>query len=478
MLTYMPFQLFMSEGKESIMARKPIVALVGRPNVGKSTLFNRLVGERMAVTDPMPGTTRDRIQAEGEWRNVLFNVVDTGGIEVYQPKGTRNTNEFAEGSIAFVPLIKAQALQAVEEADVIVMLVDATFGITAADEEIAGILRRNEGKTILVAANKADNLERNDDAFEFYSLGVGPVFPISAIHGGGVGDLLDAVVEAFAGLPLGDDTEDEDILRIAIVGRPNVGKSSLLNLLLGEERVIVSPIAGTTRDAIDTEITWHGQTVRLIDTAGIRRRGKIEPGVERYSVVRTMNALERADVALLLIDAVDGITEQDMHIAGYIMESFKSVILIVNKWDAIEKDEHTMNRFMDDIRAKFDFLPDPPVLFISALSGQRVHQVLETANRVWEGRFHRISTPQLNQMLRAAVQKHPPPTKGTKRLKLMYLSQVAINPPVFLFHVNDTRLVHFTYKRFLENQLRAEFPFEGTPVRLSFRPRDGGLEKD
>lgn len=460
------------------MARKPLVALVGRPNVGKSTLFNRLVGERMAVTDPIPGTTRDRIQSEGEWSGFVFDVVDTGGIEVYQPKGTRDTAPLAEGSIDFVPQIKAQALLAVQEADVIVMVVDSTHGITAADEEIAQILRRNEGKPILVAANKADNRARSDDAFEFYALGLGEVFSISAYHGLGVGDLLDAIVEEFKKLP--DDTEDddEDVLRIAIVGRPNVGKSSLLNLLLGEERVIVSPIAGTTRDAIDTEIMWHGEPVRLIDTAGIRRRGKIEPGVEKYSVLRTMRALERSDVALLLIDATDGITDQDQHIAGYVMDAFKSIIVIVNKWDAIEKDEHTMNRWMDDIRAKFDFLPEPPVIFISALTGQRVHQVLETANRVWEARFRRIPTADLNRLLRAAVQKHPAPTKGTKRLKLFYLTQVAVNPPVLLFHVNDTRLVHFTYKRYLENQIRAEFPFEGTPIRLSFRPRDGMLERD
>ncbi len=458
------------------MARRPLVALVGRPNVGKSTLFNRLVGERMAVTDPIPGTTRDRIVSECDWNGMTFNVVDTGGIEVYQPKGTRDTAPLAEGSIDFVPQIKAQALLAVQEADVVILLVDSTHGITAADEEIAQILRRNEGKPIFVAANKADNLSRTDDAFEFYALGLGEVYAISAYHGLGVGDLLDGVVETFKHLPDMDDGEDDDTMRIAIVGRPNVGKSSLLNLLIGEERVIVSPQAGTTRDAIDTEINWHGETVRLIDTAGIRRRGKIEPGVEKHSVVRTMQALERSDVALLLIDAVDGITDQDQHIAGYIKDAFKSVVLIVNKWDAVEKDEHTMNAFADDIRAKFDFLSEPPVLFISALTGQRVHQVLETAHRVWQARFQRIQTSELNRLLRAAVQKHPPPTKGTKRLKLLYLTQVAVNPPVFLFHVNDTRLVHFTYKRFLENQIRAEFPFEGTPIRLSFRPRDGMLE--
>lgn len=458
------------------MARKPLVALVGRPNVGKSTLFNRLVGERLAVTDPIPGTTRDRLQAESDWRGIDFDVMDTGGIEVYQPKGSRDTSPLAEGSIDFVPQIKAQALQAVEQADVIVFLVDAKHGITAADEEIAEILRRTQ-KPILIAANKLDNHNNRDDAFEFYGLGLGEVYPISAYHGLGVGDMLDGVVEAFAQIAddINDDS-DSEILKISIVGRPNVGKSSLLNLLLGEQRVIVSPIAGTTRDAIDTEITWHGERVKLVDTAGIRKRGKIEPGVEKFSVLRTMRALERSDVALLMLDAEDGITEQDMHIAGYITESFRSVVIVVNKWDAIEKDNDTMNNFMDDIRKKFDFLPEPPVIFISALTGQRVHQVLETAHRVWQARFQRISTADLNKLLRAALQKHPPPAKGTKRLKILFMTQVAVNPPVFLFHVNDTRLVHFTYKRFLENQIRAEYPFEGTPIRLSFRPRDGMLE--
>lgn len=460
------------------MARKQVVALVGRPNVGKSTLFNRLVGERMAVTDAIPGTTRDRLQAQADWRGLDFDVIDTGGIEIYQPKGSRDTSPLAEGSVDFVEQIKEQAFMAVREADVIVLLVDAVHGITAADQEIAEILRRNEGKPILVAANKADNPKVAENAVEFYGLGLGPVFPISAYHGIGVGDLLDAVVDALRQTPAEEEAQDrEDILKIAIVGRPNVGKSSLLNLLLGEERVIVSPIAGTTRDAIDTEITWHGMAVRLVDTAGIRKRGKIEPGVEKFSVLRTMRALERSDVALLLLDAVDGITEQDLHIAGYITEAGKSVVIVVNKWDAVEKDTYTMNQYMENIRQKFDFLPDPPVIFISALTGQRVHQVLETAHHVWEGRFQRISTADLNRIVRAAMQKHPAPTKGTKRLKIFYATQVSVNPPVFLFHVNDTRLVHFTYKRFLENQIRAEFPFEGTPIRLSFRPREGMLDE-
>lgn len=459
------------------MARKPLVALVGRPNVGKSTLFNRLVESRMAVIDEIPGTTRDRIQAESEWRGIPFMVVDTGGIEVYQPKGTRDAAPLAEGSIDFVPQIKSQALLAVQEADIIIMLVDATHGITAADEEIAQILRRNENKPILVAANKSDNPQRREDAFEFYALGLGEVYAISAFHGLGVADLLDGVADELEKIVnKEDEAEEEEHLKIAIVGRPNVGKSSLLNKLLGEDRVIVSPIAGTTRDAIDTVITWHGAPVTLIDTAGIRRRGKIEPGVEKYSVIRAMNAIDRCDVALLVIDAEDGITEQDQHIAGYILEAYKSLVVVVNKWDAVEKDTYTINQYEEIIRDKFNFLPDAPVIYISALTGQRIHLVLETANRVFEERYSRIPTAEVNRILREAIQKHPAPIKGTKRLKIYFATQVAVAPPVFLFHVNDTRLVHFTYKRFLENQIRAEYPFAGTPIRLSFRPRDGKLE--
>ncbi|RMF79892.1 MAG: ribosome biogenesis GTPase Der [Chloroflexi bacterium] len=458
------------------MAGKPLVALVGRPNVGKSTLFNRLVGGRIAVTDDIPGTTRDRLQGETDWGGINFLVVDTGGIEVYEPKGSRDMAPLAEGSAEFVPQIRAQALMAIQDADVIVMLVDARQGVTAADEEIAEILRRT-AKPVLIAANKTDTPDSIEDAYEFYGLGLGEVFPISAIHSLGIGDLLDGIVAAFAdaNLMLDDDDEDEH-LKIAIVGRPNVGKSTLLNHLLGEDRAIVSDLAGTTRDAIDTDIRWHGERITLIDTAGVRRRGKIEPGVEKYSVLRTMRALERADVALLLIDANEGVTEQDQHIAGYVKDAQRSIVIVVNKWDAIEKDAHTMNDFRIHIRERLEFLPDPPVIFVSALTGQRIHQVLEIAYRVWETRFIRIQTSDLNRIVREAVQKHTPPTKGTKRLKVYYASQVAVNPPVILFHVNDTRLVHFTYKRYLENQIRAVYPFEGTPIRLSFRPREGLLE--
>lgn len=460
------------------MARKPLVALVGRPNVGKSMLFNRLVGERMAVTDDIPGTTRDRLIAQFDWRGVDFRVVDTGGIEVYQPKGTRDESPLAEGSKEFVPQIKAQAMLAIEEADVVIMVVDIETGMTAADEEVAEILRRSK-KPVVVAANKADHVGRFDDAVEFYALGLDQVFAISAIHGLGVGDLLDAVFEAAGGEALFEEElpSDDDHMKIAIVGRPNVGKSSLLNRLLGEDRVIVSPVAGTTRDAIDTDITFHGETVTLIDTAGIRKRGKIEPGVEKFSVIRAMNAVERADVALVVLDGTQGVAEQDQHIAGYVIDAGKSVVLVVNKWDAVEKDNHTLHEYELALRDKFNFVPNVPIVFVSALTGQRIHTVLETARQVWEARHVRIPTSELNQIMRDAVQTHTPPVRGTRRLKILYASQVAIDPPLILIHVNDPRLVHFTYRRFLENQIRKEYPFEGTPMRISFRAREGLNEK-
>jgi len=461
------------------MKHKPLVALVGRPNVGKSPLFNRLVGSQLAVVHEIPGTTRDRLQAEAEWNGVAFNVVDTGGIEIYQPKGTRDTSALAEGSIEFVPQIRAQAMIAVEEAEVIVMLVDAIQGITAADQEIAEILRRTN-KPVLIAANKAENEDRRNNAVDFYALGLGEVYPVSALHGTGSGDLLDGIVEALKNAPPGDydeDDEDRDTLKIAIVGRPNGGKSSRVSRLLGEERAIVSPLAGTTRDAIDTLLTWEGRRIRLIDTAGIRRRGRIEPGIEKYSVLRALKAIERADVTMLVIDAVDGITAQDAHIAGMILEQTKSTAVLVNKWDAVEKDEHPINEFTDKVREGLNFMPYVPLLFISALTGQRVHQVIPTAARIQEERLVRVLTGDLNRIVRDAVEHHAPPSKGGRRLKIFMAQQVRSDPPVFLFHVNDTRLLHFTYERYLENQIRAEFPFTGTPIRLSFRGRDNKLQE-
>ncbi|HVO44381.1 MAG TPA: ribosome biogenesis GTPase Der [Aggregatilineales bacterium] len=449
--------------------RKPIVALVGRPNVGKSTLFNRLIGERKSVTSEIPGTTRDRILGDCDWRGVTFTVIDTGGIEVYEPHGSRDAAPLAEGSADFVAEIKAQALIAIEEADAVVLMVDADQGVTAADEEIAEILRRS-AKPVLVAANKADSERRRIDALDFYSLKVGlEVYPISAIHGTGTGDLLDAIVEVLAKAPKEDLEAEDESVKIAIVGRPNVGKSSLLNKLLGEERAIVSPIAGTTRDAIDTHLTWEGMPITLIDTAGIRRRGSIEPGVEQFSVIRAFKALERADVALLVIDAIDGVTAQDTHVAGMIKDANRSVVIVVNKWDAVEKDEHTMVEFTKIVKQRFDFIAYAPILFISAKTGTRIHTVLPTAVRVQEERLIRVPTSQLNGLLREAQEKHSPPTKTGRKLKIKYGTQVRVDPPTFLIHVNDTELVHFSYERYLENQIREKYSFLGTPIRLSFR---------
>jgi GTP-binding protein len=454
--------------------RKSLVALVGRPNVGKSSLFNRLVGQRKAVVSEIPGTTRDRLIDESDWNGVVFDVVDTGGLEIYQPKDSvipaASGSPLEEGSRDFVPEIRAQALLAIEEADVIVMIVDVVEGITAADEEIAEILRRTS-KPVLIAANKADHISRHHDAFEFYGLGLGEVFPISALHGVGTGDLLDAVVAALPHAPAEDFDADDDTIKIAIVGRPNVGKSSLLNKLLGHERAIVSPVAGTTRDAIDTSVTWNNIPITLIDTAGIRRRGRIEPGIEKYSVLRAHKAIERADVVLLLIDATEGITQQDAHIAGMIREAYKSAVVIVNKWDAIEKDNDTMNKQIDEVQQKLDFMSYVPVLFVSALTGQRIHTVLETAVSVQEERMVRIPTSALNALVRDAMMRHAPQTKQPRPLKIFLAQQVRVDPPTFLFHINDRKLLHFTYERFLENQIRRTYPFTGTPIRFSFRER-------
>jgi GTPase len=451
--------------------RKPIVALVGRPNVGKSTLFNRLIEERRSVTSDVPGTTRDRIIAEANWNGVTFVMIDTGGIERIDPTG--NQTILSTASTDFVQEIRIQSLIAIEEADVIVMLVDAEDGITAGDEEVANILRRVD-KPILLAANKSDNENRAFDAYEFYSLGLGEgMYPISALHGLGTGDLLDAIVEKLRNAPPENlDPEDDGTLKIAIVGRPNVGKSSLVNRLLGQERVIVSPIAGTTRDAIDTHLTWESMPITLIDTAGIRRRGSIEPGIEQFSVIRAFKAMERADVVLLVIDGEEGITAQDLHIAGMVQEAIRSCVIVVNKWDAIvDKDEHTMREFTALVRHRFDFMDYAPVLFISAKTGRRIHTVLSTAAEVQEERMTRIPTSALNKLIREAMEKHAPSSSPAGRLKIYYSSQVRINPPMFLFHVNDTEFLHFSYERYLENQIREHFRFLGTPIRMSFRNR-------
>ncbi len=440
---------------------KPIVALVGRPNVGKSTLFNRLIGQRRAIVEDTPGTTRDRLYGDAEWNGVPFTVVDTGGLEIADRE-----RPLASASACFLQEIRQQAELAIAEADVIVMLVDAIDGLTPADEDVADVLRRT-AKPVLVAANKADSEARRQAALEFYALGLGEVFPISALHGTGTGDLLDRIV---ASLPVVEEEEAPEALKIAIVGRPNVGKSSLLNRLLGEERAIVSPIPGTTRDTLDTYLTWEGQPVLLIDTAGIRRRGRIEQGVEKYSVLRAMKAIARADVVLLLLDAHDLVTAQDAHVAGYILEEMRSVIVVVNKWDLIEKDSSTMDAYTKRIRAELKFLDYVPVLYISALTGQRVHQVLPLAQQVYQERLVRIPTGELNRLIEEATLRHPAPHKG-KQLKFLYATQASVDPPTFVFFVNDPRLVHFTYRRFLENQIRQRYRYLGTPLKMVFRSR-------
>jgi len=443
-----------------------MVAIVGRPNVGKSTLFNRLIGQRLAVVSEVPGTTRDRIQADTDWNGIAFTVVDTGGIEVGAGFAT---TPLSEDSAQYLPLIVSQAQIAIDAADVVVMVVDAQAGLTAADREVARILQRST-RPVVVAANKAEVRSARESAVEFYELGVGEVFPISALHGTGTGDLLDAIVKAFPEWAGVEEEEDESI-KIAIVGRPNVGKSSLLNRLLGEERAIVSSIAGTTRDAIDSYLSLGDTDITLIDTAGIRRRGKIEPGVEKYSALRALRAIKRADVALLLIDATDGVTAQDQHVAGFVLEEWASVVVVVNKWDAIEKDSHTMVLYTQMVRSQLRFMDYVPVLYISALTGQRVNQVLPMALEVHEARFERIPTSELNRLVRDAVARHAPPSKAGKRLRIYYATQAAVDPPVFVLFVNDPRLVHFSYERYLENAIRELYPFPGTPLVLRFRPR-------
>ncbi len=460
------------------MSRKsrPVVALVGRPNVGKSTLFNRLAGERLAVVDETPGTTRDRLVAETEWNGRMFDVVDTGGID---PTGVASPGKqpLSVGSAQFIREIRRQAQMAVEDADAVLFLVDVESGITPADREVADILRRYQkrrgGKPfppIILAVNKCDTVERFAEAAQFYALGLGDPYPISALHGTGTGDMLDALVAVLPPAPV-EEEEDESVA-IAIVGKPNVGKSSLLNRLLGEERAIVSPIPGTTRDAVDTHLTYEGTPITLIDTAGIRRRGRIDPGVEKYSVLRSFRAIRRAEVALLVLDATTPISAQDAHIAGFILDAWKSVVVVVNKWDAVEKDTYTMQGYVQEIRRKLHFLDYVPILFVSAKIGQRVHTILPTALQVNEARFTRLPTSFVNRVLQEALDRHALPSKGGRLPKIYFGSQVAVAPPTFVLQVNDPKLVHFSYLRFLENRIREAYPFPGTPIRLIVRKKN------
>jgi len=454
---------------------KPVVALVGRPNVGKSTLFNRLAGERYAVVDEVPGTTRDRLVMEAEWAGRNFDIVDTGGIDPTQASAGRSQVPLSTGSADYIQQIRAQAEIAIQDSDAVLFVTDAESGVTPADQEVAQILRRYQevvdGKAkppILLVVNKCENEARRLSAMEFYELGLGEPYPISALHGTGTGDMLDALVATFESE--GEQVEDDSV-KIAIVGKPNVGKSSLLNQILGEERAIVSPIAGTTRDAIDTHLTYGDIPILLIDTAGIRRRGHIIPGVEQYSVLRALQAIERSDVVLLVLDATAGLTAQDAHIAGFILDAWKSAVVLVNKWDAIEKDSHSVSAFTQLVRQELNFMDYVPVLFISAKTGQRVDQVIPLALRVQEERLTRLPTSKINRILQNAQDRHAAPSHGGTGLKIYYGTQVRNDPPVFLLHVNDPKLAHFTYLRYLENCIRAEHAFMGTPIRIVLRPR-------
>ena len=464
---------------------KPLVAIVGRPNVGKSTFFNRMLGERVAIVEDLPGTTRDRIYGDTDWNGREFTLIDTGGLEFGSgiPIGQVGLNG-QPGDI--MKNVRSQAELAIEEADVIVFMVDARSGITAADEEVGDLLRRTQ-KPVILAANKADNAARRQDAVEFYSLGLGEPVTISSIQGTGTGDLLDVIVEA---LPPEDeeaeDEEDEDVVRVAIIGRPNVGKSSLLNAILGFERSIVSEVPGTTRDAIDTEIEFKDRKLILIDTAGIRRRGKVGPGVEKFSVLRSTRAIERCDVALLLIDSSEGLAAQDTHIAGEIQDQAKGVVVVVNKWDLAQaqrraeregkfphpdEEIESAEAYRRIIAEGLKFIPYAPIVFASAKTGYHVQGLLETVLNVAEMRYMRVPTSRLNELVQEAVRRHNPPVTNNKALKIYYVTQTRVNPPTFVFFVNDPQAVHFSYERYLENRLRDAFGFKGTAIRLFFRPR-------
>jgi len=450
----------------------PIVAIVGRPNVGKSTLFNRLAGERLAIVDDTPGTTRDRLFAETEWNGRQFHIIDTGGID---PTSGGGKTPLSVSSAEFIQEIREQALVAVQEADAILFLVDALDGLTSADQEVTELLRSRQKKRdgqsvppILLVVNKADNKNLRANAYDFYSLGLGEPHAISAFHGTGTGDLLDALVEV---LPPHEEYTEDDSIKIAIVGKPNVGKSSLLNKLVGEERAIVSPIAGTTRDAVDTHITFQDTKITLIDTAGIRKRGKIDRGVEKYSVIRSLRAIERSDVALLMIDATEPISAQDTHIAGFILDYWKSAVVLVNKWDAVEKDTFTMEEFRKRIQYSLNFMDYVPILFISAQTGQRLSTVLPEALRIQGERLVKLRTSILNRILMRAQDRHAPSSKTGRILRIYYGTQVRSDPPTFMLFVNDPKLAHFTYLRYIENQLRIEYPFTGTPIRLVLKGR-------
>lgn len=431
----------------------PVVALVGRPNVGKSTVFNRIIKSRVAIVEDEPGVTRDRIYSKAEWMGHEFILIDTGGI-------TLDSGEIDEQ-------IKAQAEIAIDEADVIVMLGDVTSHLTNMDETIARMLYRTK-KPVILAINKADNVEQRQDIYDFYSLGFGDPIPVSGSHGTGMGDLLDAIVSQF-----GDkaNRHEDDAIRFSVIGRPNVGKSSIVNAILGEQRVIVADMEGTTRDAIDTTFTREGQKYTIVDTAGIRRRGKVYEKTEKYSVMRAVSAIENSDITLLVLDASTGIREQDKHVAGYAHDAGRGVIIVVNKWDLPEKDSNSMHDFEKTIRQEFQYLDYAPIIFVSAKTGQRIPEIINLVDRVSENQNRRIQSSVLNDLLLEATRITPTPLVNGKRLRIYYMTQVATIPPTFVVFVNDPELLHFSYKRFLINQLRQNFDFAGTPIKILARKR-------
>ena len=440
---------------------KPTVAIVGRPNVGKSTLFNRLVGERRAIVEDLPGTTRDRMYGDADWQGIDFTIIDTGGLQdedEYDQLAPREISAHTQNQARF----------AIEEADVILFLVDGATGLSAADHDVAELIRRSE-KPVVLGVNKTENESRRANSVEFYELGIGEPVAFSSLHGIGTGDLLDALIPFLPRRP--EEDEEPEYPAFAVVGRPNVGKSSLLNKLMGQDRMIVSDVPGTTRDSVDTNVDWAGNTVTLIDTAGIRRRGKIERGVEKHSVLRSMRAIDRADVALVVLDAEEGFTAQDTHIVGYVAEAQKGVILIVNKWDLVTKDSKTMAEFEDKAAETFSFVPYAPMVFTSALTGQRVDQIIEIALHVYGERQKRVGTGEVNKMLREAIAQHPPPSRPSSWLKFYYATQSDVAPPRFVFFCNDPRNVHFSYERYLENNIRERWGFDGSPIVMHFRSR-------
>lgn len=433
----------------------PKVAIVGRPNVGKSTLFNRIIGERLSITDDVPGVTRDRIYAKTQWGGRQFHVIDTGGIEI--------------SDAPFLAEIKAQVEIAIEESGLIVFVTDVRTGMVGDDSEIMKMLYGSK-KPVIVAVNKVDDLSLMDHTYDFYSLGADDVIAVSGVHGIGIGDLLDKVVAYLP--PEIEDEYAEDTVRLCVIGRPNVGKSSLTNAILGTERVIVSDIQGTTTDSIDTPFDKDGTHYVVIDTAGLRKRGKIFESVEKYSALRAMEAIERADVCLIVLDAATGIQEQDKHIAGYAFENGKAMILVVNKWDAVNKDGDTMGDYVKTLRDEFQFLPFVPIIFLSAKTKQRVYTLFPAIAKAFENYTKRIPTSVLNEVVSDAISYFPPKEVNGVKLRVYYASQVAVKCPTFVFFVNDSEAVHFSYYRFLENRIRERFDFEGTPIKLLFRNRD------